>query len=138
MAAAECFSFSALKPWPCSSGVRARRHDSIVVYDVLPSGELSGPKAHVPTGKHPRNFNLDPTGKFLLCGNAHDSTITVYSVCPQTGVPSPTGASIECPTPTRILFAPPHRTVSSTGEDGATTAVRVVHENGTTVTVSSD
>ena len=44
--------------WPSSSGACACRHDSIVVYDVLPSGELSGPKAHVPTGKHPRNFNL--------------------------------------------------------------------------------
>ena len=51
-------------------------------------------------------------------------------------MPSPTGASIECPTPTRILFAPPHRTVSSTGEDGATTAARVIHENGTTIAVA--
>ena len=47
-----------LQSWACSSGARACRHDSIVIYDVLPSGELSGPKAHVPTGKHPRNFNL--------------------------------------------------------------------------------
>ena len=65
-----------------------RGHDSLVVYDVSPDGTLSAPLAHVPTGKHPRNFNIDPSGQWLLVGNAHDDTVTVYSLPEDSGIPT--------------------------------------------------
>jgi 6-phosphogluconolactonase len=72
-----------------------RGHDSLVVYDVAADGALSAPLAHVPTGKHPRNFNIDPSGQWLLVGNAHDDTVTVYLAMG--------GKVIKCPSPLNVL-----------------------------------
>jgi hypothetical protein len=117
-----------------------RRHDSLVVFDVLENGDLRGPVDHVPTGRHPRNFNIDPSGQWLLVGNAHDDNVAVYSISPDTGVPIATGEKIAVPTPTRILFAQPQRLTATTGtDDGAVaSAVAVVHSDGTTVRVATD
>eukprot|EP01052_Picozoa_sp_SAG31_P019642 SAG31_NODE_1442_length_8325_cov_5.564916_8_plen_169_part_00 len=128
---------------------RCCRHDSLVVFDVSATGELSGPLAHVPTGKHPRNFNIDPTGRWLLVGNAHDDTVVGYAICPETGVPVPTGGTLSVPTPTRILFSPPQRltitasvakVVAQKSEKAlagraVASAATVVHSNGTIVRV---
>jgi hypothetical protein len=110
------------------------------MFDVLENGDLRGPVAHVPTGRHPRNFNLDPSGQWLLVGNAHDDNIAVYAISPDTGVPVATGESIAVPTPTCILFAPPQRltTTADTGDGAVARAVGVVHSDGTTVRVATD
>ena len=115
------------------------RHDSLVVYDVLENGSLQGPLAHVPTGRHPRNFNIDPSGRWLLVGNAHDDNVAVYTISSDTGIPEAIGESIAVPTPTRILFAPPIRlTTTSDTECGAVaSAAAVIHSNGTTVRVAA-
>jgi hypothetical protein len=108
----------------------------LVVFDVLEGGELVGPLAHVPTGRHPRNFNIDPSGRWLLVGNAHDDNVAVYSISPETGVPEATGSTLEVPTPTRILFAPPQRlsttagTIGGGGGGGASSAATVVSGGG--------
>ena len=116
------------------------RHDSIVVFDVLENGVLVGPLAHVPTGRHPRNFNIDPTGQWLLVGNAHDDNVAVYKISPDTGVPVSTGETIAVPTPTRILFAAPQRlaVAADTGGGSLVSTATANHSNGTTVCVATD
>jgi 6-phosphogluconolactonase len=50
-------------------------------------------------GKHPRNFVIDPGGKFLLVANRDTDNIAVFSINEQTGLLKETGASIHVPSP---------------------------------------
>ena len=82
-----------------------RGHDSIAVaaFDVETRGleivEI------VPTGgKEPRNFTLDPSGKWLLAANQLSDTITVFARDAQSGRLTPTDARIDSLTPVVLCF----------------------------------
>jgi len=57
-------------------------------------------------GKTPRNFAIDPTGKYLLAANQDSNTIVVFRIDSQTGRLTPTGQTIEIPVPTCVMFLP--------------------------------
>lgn len=58
-----------------------RGHNSLAVYAIDPaSGKLTLLEVTAVGGKVPRNFNVDPTGKFVLVGNQDDDTISVLRV----------------------------------------------------------
>lgn len=57
-------------------------------------------------GEQPRNFTLDPTGRFLLVANQRSGTVVVFKRDPQTGGLQPTGVTVSVPQPVHLLFHP--------------------------------
>jgi 6-phosphogluconolactonase len=55
-------------------------------------------------GKTPRNFAIDPTGKFLMAANQESNNIVVFRIDPATGDLTPTGQVLEVPSPVCITF----------------------------------
>jgi 6-phosphogluconolactonase len=83
-----------------------RGHDSIAVFAVTPSGALSLVE-HTPTGgKTPRNFTIDPTGRWLVAANQESSTLTVFRRDAASGRLTAAGTPRDAPTPVCVLFRP--------------------------------
>lgn len=62
-----------------------RGHDSIAVWPVRPDGSL-GPATQTPSGgKTPRNFNIDPSGAWLLAANQESGNLVSFRRDPATG-----------------------------------------------------
>ncbi len=55
-------------------------------------------------GKTPRNFAIDPAGRFLLAANQESSNIVVFRIDAATGRLTPTGEVVEAPAPVCIAF----------------------------------
>ena len=55
-------------------------------------------------GKTPRNFNLDPSGKFLLVANQNSDDIVIFKVDSKTGLLSDTGKRISVGNPVCIKW----------------------------------
>jgi 6-phosphogluconolactonase len=53
-------------------------------------------------GKTPRNFAIDPTGRFLLAANQESGNIVVFRIDASTGRLTPTGEVVEVPAPVCI------------------------------------
>ena len=51
-------------------------------------------------GKEPRNFTIDPTGRYLLVGNQDSDEVVIFSIDKATGLLRPTGERIKVPSPT--------------------------------------
>ena len=81
-----------------------RGHDSIAVYNVADDGSLKLVEIESTRGKTPRNFTIDPTGRWLLAGNQESSTIAVFAIDQTTGALTPVGDPVPAPTPVSILF----------------------------------
>ena len=82
----------------------SRGHDSIAVYSVNEDGHLTRLEIVKTGGKEPRNFNLDPTGNFLLAENQKSDTIVVFRIDQESGKLTPTGQVVQVPTPVCIRF----------------------------------
>ena len=57
-------------------------------------------------GETPRNFNLDPTGKFLIAENQRSNNVVVFSIDQDTGKLTPTGQSLNLGSPVCLRFVP--------------------------------
>jgi 6-phosphogluconolactonase len=57
-------------------------------------------------GKHPRNFNLSPDGRWLVCANKDSDNVTVFTRDAATGRLTPTGRPVMVPQAVCVLFAP--------------------------------
>ena len=57
-------------------------------------------------GKTPRNFAIDPSGKFLLVANQNSDEIVVFSRDQKTGMLHPTGKKYSVGSPVCLLFSP--------------------------------
>lgn len=81
--------------------------NSIAIFKIDPtSGKLTS-TGHVSTeGRAPRDFALDPTGKWLLAANQDTDNIVEFRIDPETGALKPTGINIKTPTPVCITFLP--------------------------------
>ena len=85
--------------------VSNRGHESIACFKIdKNSGKLSFVETEPTGGKEPRNFCVDPTGHFVLACNQNSDSIHVLKI-ESDGALSPTGHSIECPTPVCVKFA---------------------------------
>jgi 6-phosphogluconolactonase len=83
-----------------------RGHDSIVGFKVNDKGEMTL-IGHASEGvKEPRNFNIDPTGQYLVVGSQRANTIVVFKVDRETGALKPTEHKVEVGTPVCIKFLP--------------------------------
>jgi 6-phosphogluconolactonase len=65
-----------------------RGENNIVTYKVGNDGLLSLAGHTTCGGDWPRNFVLDPSGKFLLVGNQKSNYISVFRIDRKTGLPS--------------------------------------------------
>lgn len=55
-------------------------------------------------GQSPRNFNIDPTGKYLLVANVATSNVVVFKRDLQTGMLKPTGIELSVRNPSCLQF----------------------------------
>ena len=81
-----------------------RGHDSIAVFSLDSSGKPT-PVEHVPTlGKTPRNFRIDPTGRWLFAANQSSGTVQLFRIDPATGRLTASGQSLEVTSPVCVKF----------------------------------
>jgi 6-phosphogluconolactonase len=69
--------------------------NSIAIYSVnKKKGKLSLIGHQSSLGKSPRNFSIDPTGKFLLCENQNSDEIVIFNRDVNTGLLADSGKRI--------------------------------------------
>jgi 6-phosphogluconolactonase len=103
-----------------------RGHDSIAVFAINADTPERGPAlnrsaesepvtspgmlhlvGHQGQGiKTPRNFAIDPTGKWLLVANQDGDSIVVFRIDPRTGLLHPTGNAVAVPMPVCLRMMP--------------------------------
>ncbi len=81
-----------------------RLHDSIGIFSIGASGELTYLGEEWTRGNYPRSFNFDPTGQFLFCCNQRGDNIAVFRVDPKTGGLQFTGHYAAVGNPSIIVF----------------------------------
>lgn len=81
-----------------------RLHDSIGIFSIGASGELTYLGEEWTRGNYPRSFNFDPTGQFLYCCNQRGDNIAVFRVDPKTGGLTFTGHYAAVGNPSIIVF----------------------------------
>jgi 6-phosphogluconolactonase len=85
--------------------VSNRGHNSIAVFSVADSTGALALEQVVPTdGDWPRNFTLDPTGRWLLVANQRSGSIVVFERDPESGRLTPTPQRIAIPSPVCLRF----------------------------------
>jgi 6-phosphogluconolactonase (cycloisomerase 2 family) len=62
--------------------------------------------AGVPTGKIPRSFAIDPTGKYLVVGSQMSNNIAVFAIGQKDGLLKQTGQPLDISAPVVISFVP--------------------------------
>jgi len=81
-----------------------RGHDSIAVFAVGAGGALTLVEYQSTRGKTPRNFALDPAGRWLVAANQQSGTLAVFSIDQNTGGLSPVGPLTSVGAPVSVLF----------------------------------
>lgn len=81
-----------------------RGHDSIAVFRVEDSGQLTPVEIEKTRGKTPRNFAIDPSGKYLFAENQGSDSIVLFRIDPQSGELEATGETLEVPVPVCVKF----------------------------------
>jgi 6-phosphogluconolactonase len=82
--------------------------DDLVVFRIdQATGRLTTVGHQYSGGKVPRNFNIDPSGQFLVCAHQNSDNITVFRINQATGMIVPTGHEVRgIAEPICIQFAP--------------------------------
>lgn len=81
-----------------------RGHNSIASFLIGADGKLTATHHQTRGIRTPRNFAVDPTGKFLLVGNQDGHTIAVFRINENDGELTPVGDPAEAPSPVCIRF----------------------------------
>ena len=55
-------------------------------------------------GMNPREFNFEPSGRYLFIGNLDSNQVVTFAVDPDTGKMTPTGARADLPKPACVHF----------------------------------
>jgi 6-phosphogluconolactonase len=82
-----------------------RGHDTIAVYSVGGDGNLTLVQNQPSGGKTPRNFAIDPSGKWLLSANQDSDKVVVMSIDQSTGKLTATDSTIIVGKPVCVIFA---------------------------------
>lgn len=84
-----------------------RGHDSIAQFSVnQKTGELMLVHNFPIGGKTPRDFELDPTGKYLIVAGQDSNNIVVFRIDATTGGLQRTGTTVDVPSPVGLTFVP--------------------------------
>jgi len=81
-----------------------RLHDSIGIFSVGETGELSYVGEEWTRGNYPRSFTFDPTGRFLYCCNQRGDNVATFAVDHKTGGLQFTGHYVPVGNPSHIVF----------------------------------
>ena len=81
-----------------------RLHDSIAIFAIGKTGELSFVADEPTRGNYPRSFDFDPTGRFLYSCNQRGDNIAVFRVDKKTGLLKFTGHYTAVGNPSIIVF----------------------------------
>ncbi len=81
-----------------------RGHDSITVFAVDEDGTLSSVQNEFIRGATPRNFNLDPSAKWLLAAGQDSHTLASFAIDSETGKLIYNYSIISTPSPICVLF----------------------------------
>jgi 6-phosphogluconolactonase len=84
--------------------VSNRGHDSIAIFRTDSKGTLTLVENVSTQGKVPRNFNLDPTGRWLWAANQESGSVFIYSVDGASGHLKPTGQRLDVGSPVCVRF----------------------------------
>jgi 6-phosphogluconolactonase len=84
--------------------VSNRGHNSIAAFSIAADGALALRQTISTNGDWPRNFSLDPTGRWLLVANQHSGTIVVFARDVTTGRLTPTRQRMEIANPACLRF----------------------------------
>ncbi len=82
--------------------VSNRGHQSIAVFGRNSNGSLTAITHVNVQGDWPRNFTIDPSGKYMLVANQRSHNIAVFEL--RNGVPVYTGKDIKLPAPVCLAF----------------------------------
>jgi len=83
-----------------------RLHDSIGIFAVGRTGELTFAGYEWTRGNYPRSFSFDPTNRFLYCCNQRADNVTVFRVDAKSGGLTFTGHYTPVGNPSSIVFVP--------------------------------
>ena len=78
--------------------------NELVIYSIDNAGKLSLVGHQSVLGKTPRNFAIDPSGKFLLAANQDSNDIVIFKRDVKTGLLTGTGKKIEVDKPVCLKF----------------------------------
>jgi 6-phosphogluconolactonase len=78
--------------------------NTIATYSIGQDGRLTLKGIVNSGGKAPRDFNIDPTGQFLLSANGGSDNITIFRLDANTGVPQEPGKQVDIPQPVSLVF----------------------------------
>jgi len=85
---------------------RADAND-LVIYSVdAQDGTLKVVGHQASLGTKPRDFGIDPTGKFVLVANQDSDNLVIFQRDPQAGTLTPTGKSVEIGSPVCVQIVP--------------------------------
>ena len=80
-----------------------KKNDGIAIFSVRKDGTLTE-AGYQNTGIHPRNFNLTPNGKWLLCACRDSDAIEIYARDAETGLLENTGRKISLSKPMFVTW----------------------------------
>jgi 6-phosphogluconolactonase len=78
--------------------------NEIVIYSIDKKGMLTFVGRQTTQGKNPRNFAIDPSGKYLLVANQDNNEIVFFTRDQKTGLLTPSGAKIQVNKPVCLKF----------------------------------
>lgn len=78
--------------------------NDISAFKILKNGKLEFVQRTSTLGKGPRNFNIDPTGNFLLVGHQYTNEIVIFKRDKKTGSLTNTGKKIDLCSPVCLVF----------------------------------
>jgi 6-phosphogluconolactonase len=81
-----------------------RGENSIVTFMIGSDGTLTPSGKTSCAGNWPRNFTIDPSGKYILMGNQKSGNITVLKIDRKSGVPSKVTQNINIKSPACLKF----------------------------------
>jgi len=85
--------------------VSNRGEESVVVFSVDQNHGTLQVVGRIPTGgAFPRSFQIDREGKYLFVCNQHSDSITIFRINPASGGLTPTGLTLDTPTPCCPVF----------------------------------
>lgn len=79
--------------------------NTIAIFSVDNKGQLKPVGYQSTMGVHPRNFNFDPSGNFLLVANRDSDNIVIFKIDRKTGLLTPLDKQLQVPNPVCVKWA---------------------------------
>ena len=76
----------------------------ISTFEIREDGRVSRIQVTEQVPNWPRDFNLDPSGKWMLVAGERSHNIRLYRIDPKTGLLTETSTMLELPAPANVLF----------------------------------